>query len=74
MVNLNDLFKDVVVNNESNRVKVVSLLFDDDFTTIPPVSSKTKNKLEYVPSIKNMHLIDEIRCISDGQEELRDVC
>ncbi|KAH0721535.1 hypothetical protein KY284_006565 [Solanum tuberosum] len=71
-MNLNDLFEDVVVNDKSNGVEVASLLVDDDFTTTPPVSSKTKNKLEYVPSMNNMNLIDEIRRISNGQKELRE--
>jgi len=71
-MNLNDLFEDVVVNDKSNGVEVASLLVDDDFTTTPPVSSKTKNKLEYVPSMNNMNLIDEIRRMSNGQKELRE--
>ncbi|WMV58963.1 hypothetical protein MTR67_052348 [Solanum verrucosum] len=64
--------KDVVVNDESNGVKVASQLVDDDFTTQPPVSSKMKRKHESVPPMNNMNLIDEIRCISDGQKELRE--
>ncbi|KAG5571118.1 hypothetical protein H5410_060884 [Solanum commersonii] len=72
-MNLNDLFdQDVVVNDESNGVKVASQLVDDDFTTQPPVSSKMKSKHESVPPMKNMNLIDEIKCISDGQKELRE--
>jgi len=71
-MNLNDLFEDVVVNDKSNGVEVASLLVDDDFTTTPLVSSKTKNKHESVPSMNNMNLIDEIRRISDGQKELRE--
>ncbi|KAH0679925.1 hypothetical protein KY284_021010 [Solanum tuberosum] len=71
-MNLNDLFEDVVVNDESNGVEVASLLVDDDFTTTPPVSNISKNKPESVPSMNNMNLIDEIRRISDGQKELRE--
>ncbi|KAG5580877.1 hypothetical protein H5410_051504 [Solanum commersonii] len=57
-MNLNDLFEDVPVNDESNGVEIASLLVDDDYTTTPPVSRKTKNKPEL--------------CISDGQRELRE--
>ncbi|KAG5582742.1 hypothetical protein H5410_053369 [Solanum commersonii] len=72
MMNLNDLVGDVVVNDESNGAKVASQLVDDDFTTPPPVSSKTSRKPKSVPPMNNMNLIDEIRCISDGQKELRE--
>ncbi|KAG5604093.1 hypothetical protein H5410_025585 [Solanum commersonii] len=71
-MNLNDLVGDVVVNDESNGAEVASQLVDDDFTTPPPVSSKTSRKPKFVPPMNNMNLIDEIQRISDGQKELRE--
>ncbi|KAH0769827.1 hypothetical protein KY290_013808 [Solanum tuberosum] len=71
-MNLNDLVGNVVVNDESNGAEVASQLVDDDFTTPPPVSSKTSRKPKSVPPMNNMNLIDEIRRISDGQKELRE--
>ncbi|KAG5595529.1 hypothetical protein H5410_036761 [Solanum commersonii] len=72
VMNLNDLVGDVVVNDESNGAEVGSQLVDDDFTTPPPVSSKTSRKPTFVPPMNNMNLIDEIRRIFDGQKELRE--
>ncbi|KAG5599424.1 hypothetical protein H5410_030794 [Solanum commersonii] len=64
-MNLNDLFEDVVVNDESNGIEVASLLVDDDFTTTPPVSSKTKNKLESVK--QEVHSLKKLMTESDSK-------
>lgn len=71
-MNLSDLIGNVVVKDESTRAEVASQLVDDDFTTPPPVSSKTSSKPKNVPSMNIMNLMDEIRHISDGQKELRE--
>ncbi|KAG5568163.1 hypothetical protein H5410_064822 [Solanum commersonii] len=57
--------KDVVVNDESNGVEVASLLVDDDFTTTPPISSKTKNKPE--PVKQEVHSLKKLMIESDSK-------
>ncbi|KAG5604167.1 hypothetical protein H5410_025659 [Solanum commersonii] len=61
-MNLNDLFEDVVVNDESNGVEVASLLVDDDFTTTPPVKQE-------VHSLKKL-MIESDSKISNAIEAL----